>query len=66
MFGTTATDPILHFHPHPEVWLLVAAIAGSYSYAIRVIGPMADRECRRGSCCVREGSRARASRCAMV
>src|SRR5215471_11625395 len=43
MFGTTATDPILHFHPHPEVWLLVAAIAGSYAYAIRVIGPMAVR-----------------------
>ncbi len=43
MFGTAASDPIWHFHPHPEVWLLVAAIAGSYAYAIRVIGPMAVR-----------------------
>ena len=39
MLGTVA-DPIWQFHPHPEVWLLVATIAGAYAYAIRVIGPM--------------------------
>jgi putative membrane protein len=43
MFGTVPVDDIWHFHPHPEVWLLVAAIAGAYAYAIRVIGPLAVR-----------------------
>lgn len=27
------------FQPHPEVWLLVAAVVASYIYAVRVIGP---------------------------
>jgi hypothetical protein len=27
------------FHPHPEVWLLVAFLVGAYIYAIKVIGP---------------------------
>ena len=28
-----------HWHPHPEVWLLVAGIVGCYFYATRVVGP---------------------------
>jgi putative membrane protein len=33
-------DP-LKFQWHPEVWLLVAFLAGAYVYAVRVIGPRA-------------------------
>jgi putative membrane protein len=33
-------DP-LHFHFHPEVWVLVAFLVGSYVYMVRVIGPKA-------------------------
>jgi hypothetical protein len=34
------TDPnVWRFRAHPEVWLLVAALAGCYVYAVRVIGP---------------------------
>jgi len=34
------TDPnVWKFHPHPEVWLLVAFLVGAYLYAIRAIGP---------------------------
>ena len=29
------------FSPHPEVWLLVAFLAGAYVYMVRVIGPKA-------------------------
>ncbi|MFM8504489.1 MAG: cytochrome c oxidase assembly protein, partial [Acidimicrobiaceae bacterium] len=28
------------FQAHPEVWLLVAFVLGSYFYAVRVIGPV--------------------------
>ena len=31
------------WQPHPEVWLLVAGVVGSYVYAVRVIGPKAVR-----------------------
>lgn len=27
------------FHPHPDVWLLVAALGGGYLYALRRLGP---------------------------
>jgi putative membrane protein len=27
------------WHPHPDVWLLVAALAGTYVYALRRVGP---------------------------
>ena len=43
MIGIVPTNDIWRFHPHPEVWLLVAALAISYAYAIRVIGPRAVR-----------------------
>jgi putative membrane protein len=43
MIGITPTNDIWRFHPHPEVWLLVFALAASYAYAIRVIGPRAVR-----------------------
>jgi putative membrane protein len=33
-----STD-VWHFRPHPEVWLLIAALAGCYVYAVRAIGP---------------------------
>ena len=29
----------LGWHPHPDVWLLVAALAGGYAWAIRRLGP---------------------------
>jgi putative membrane protein len=29
------------WHPHPEVWMLVAFLIGAYIYAVRVIGPTA-------------------------
>lgn len=32
------------FQAHPEVWLLVAFLVGSYVYAVRVIGPRATGE----------------------
>jgi len=32
------------FHAHPEVWVMVAAIAGGAVYAVRVIGPKAVRD----------------------
>ncbi len=35
-----ATDP-WRWQPHPEVWLLVAAVVGFGLYAVRVIGPKA-------------------------
>ena len=41
---------VWRFHPHPEVWLLVGALALSYTYAIKVIGPHA---VRRGEAVVR-------------
>jgi putative membrane protein len=28
-----------HWHAHPDVWLLIAALAGGYAYAVRRIGP---------------------------
>ena len=27
------------WHPHPDVWLLVAALSGGYAYALRRLGP---------------------------
>lgn len=38
--GLAAVDP-WRFQPHPEVWLLVAALIGLGYYAARVIGPAA-------------------------
>ena len=41
-----ALDPTLNpwrFQPHPQVWLLIAALVGSYVYALKVIGPDAVR-----------------------
>jgi putative membrane protein len=32
------------FHPHPEVWVLVASIVAMAVYAVRVIGPKAVRD----------------------
>jgi putative membrane protein len=32
------------FHPHPEVWVLVASIIGFAVYAVKVIGPKAVRD----------------------
>ena len=32
------------FQPHPEVWLLIASIAGLGIYAARVIGPKVVRD----------------------
>jgi putative membrane protein len=43
MIGIVPSQDIWRFHPHPEVWLLVAALALSYAYAIKVIGPRAVR-----------------------
>jgi putative membrane protein len=34
------TDPnVWRFRAHPEVWLLMVSIIGSYVYAVRVVGP---------------------------
>ncbi len=38
--GVDITDPWA-FHPHFEVWMLVAALIGMWVYAVRVIGPRA-------------------------
>ena len=38
--GLAAVDP-WRFQPHPEVWLLIAAVIGLGYYAARVIGPAA-------------------------
>jgi len=41
-----AIDPTLdpwRFQPHPQVWLLITALVGSYVYALKVIGPDAVR-----------------------
>jgi putative membrane protein len=38
-----AIDPWT-FHPHPEVWFLIAAIVGLAMFAVRVIGPKAVRD----------------------
>ena len=32
------------FHPHPEVWVLIASIIGFAVYAVKVIGPKAVRD----------------------
>ena len=32
-------DPTIGWHPHPDVWLLVAVLAGGYWYALRRWGP---------------------------
>lgn len=36
---TAGSTNFLRWQPHPEVWLLVAALVASYIYAVRVIGP---------------------------
>ena len=32
-------DPSVGWHPHPEVWALVAVLAGGYLWALRRVGP---------------------------
>jgi putative membrane protein len=32
-------DPTIGWHPHPDVWLLVIALAGGYFLALRRLGP---------------------------
>jgi putative membrane protein len=39
LIGIVASNDIWRFQPHLEVWLLVAALALGYAYAIKVIGP---------------------------
>jgi putative membrane protein len=52
MFGIALSYDLWRFEPHPEVWVLVAALASFYAYAIRVIGP---RAVRPGEVIVRRG-----------
>src|SRR3954466_11522490 len=37
--GRVPTSEVWKWHPHPEVWLLVASLAALYIYAAKVIGP---------------------------
>src|SRR3954453_6016395 len=37
--GRVPTSEVWKWHPHPEVWLLVASLAVLYIYAAKVIGP---------------------------
>ena len=39
MLAAITDTNVWKFHPHPEVWLLVAFLVGAYIYAIKVIGP---------------------------
>jgi putative membrane protein len=38
MSGAAVSFP-WSWHPHPEVWLLAAALLGAYAYAVRILGP---------------------------
>jgi putative membrane protein len=38
-----AAADVWRWYPHPEVWALVAGLAALYAYAIKVIGPKANR-----------------------
>jgi putative membrane protein len=40
VLGQAVTDPF-RFRAHPDVWLLVAFLVGSYVYMVRVVGPHA-------------------------
>jgi putative membrane protein len=41
IFGAGGSADLWRFQPHPEVWLLVAGLAGLWWYAIRRVGPRA-------------------------
>jgi putative membrane protein len=41
MLAITTSPNIWTWQPHPEVWLLIAALIGTYVYMVRVVGPRA-------------------------
>jgi putative membrane protein len=42
--SVVAAVNVWRWHPHPEVWALIAGLVGLYVYAVRVIGPAATRD----------------------
>jgi putative membrane protein len=43
VLGITPSQDVWQFHPHPEVWILVAGLTAAYVYAVTVLGPRAVR-----------------------